>query len=101
MGRGIITERLRQQTAESMVLPLTPLVGSSSTNERFIGSKAARDLDPKEEEAGLYGIIDTFADEVGRDAHLNGELAKALFGKADELFSEAPKVHRLHVIAQK
>jgi quinol monooxygenase YgiN len=55
----------------------------------------------KEEEAGLYGIIDTFADEVGRDAHLNGELAKALFGKADELFSEAPKVHRLHVIAQK
>jgi hypothetical protein len=32
---------------------------------------------------------------------LNGELAKALFAKAGELFSEAPKVHRLHVIAQK
>ena len=55
----------------------------------------------KEEEPGRYGIVDTFADEIGRDAHLNGELAKALFGRADELFSEAPKVHRLHVIAQK
>ncbi|CUU15129.1 quinol monooxygenase YgiN [Bradyrhizobium sp. JR7.2] len=55
----------------------------------------------KEEEPGRYGIIDTFNDEVGRDAHLNGELAKALFAKAGELFSEAPKVHRLHVIAQK
>ena len=55
----------------------------------------------KEEEPGRYGIIDTFNDEVGRDAHLNGELAKTLFAKAGELFSEAPKVHRLHVIAQK
>ncbi|WFU74867.1 antibiotic biosynthesis monooxygenase [Bradyrhizobium sp. CB2312] len=55
----------------------------------------------KEEEPGVYGIIDTFKDEVGRDAHLNGELAKALFGRAEELFAVAPKVHRLHVIAEK
>lgn len=55
----------------------------------------------KEEEPARYGIVDTFADEVGRDAHLAGELAKALFARADELFSEPPKVHRLHVLAQK
>ena len=55
----------------------------------------------KEEEPGLYGIIDTFNDEVGRDEHLKGDLATALFSKVDELFSEAPKVHRLHIIAQK
>ncbi len=55
----------------------------------------------KEEEPGRYGIVDTFNDEVGRDAHLNGELAKALFAKADQLFSEPPKIHRLHVIAAK
>src|ERR1700744_2637892 len=55
----------------------------------------------KEEEPGVYGIVDTFKDEVGRDAHLNGELANALFGRADELFSAPPKVHRLHMIAQK
>src|ERR1700748_619566 len=55
----------------------------------------------KEEEPGRYGIFDTFNDEVGRDAHLNGELAKALFAKAEQLFSEAPKIHRLHVVAGK
>ena len=28
-----------------------------------------------------FGIFDTFADEAGRDAHLNGEIAKALFSE--------------------
>jgi quinol monooxygenase YgiN len=55
----------------------------------------------KEEVPGLYAVIDTFDDEVGRDAHLNGDLAKALYAKADELFSQAPKIHALHVIAAK
>jgi quinol monooxygenase YgiN len=31
------------------------------------------------------GIFDTFADEAGLDAHLSGEIAKALFEKAQEL----------------
>ncbi|MGA7807658.1 putative quinol monooxygenase [Bradyrhizobium sp.] len=55
----------------------------------------------KEEEPGVFGIVDTFADEVAWNAHANGELAKALFGKADELFSEPPKVHRLQIVALK
>jgi quinol monooxygenase YgiN len=84
--------------------------GKESEVEAFLtqGALMARDepgivswYAAKEEEAGLYGIIDTFADEAARDAHLTGELAKALFGKAGELFSEAPKVHHLRLIAQK
>jgi quinol monooxygenase YgiN len=55
----------------------------------------------KEDEPGVYGIIDTFDDEVGREEHMKGELAKALMAKAEELFSEAPKIHRLHVVAGK
>jgi quinol monooxygenase YgiN len=55
----------------------------------------------EEGEPGVYVIFDTFNDEVGRDDHLKGELAKALMAKAEELFSEAPKIHRLHVIAEK
>jgi quinol monooxygenase YgiN len=56
----------------------------------------------KEEGApGVYGLFDTFNNAVDRDAHGAGELAKALFAKAEELFSEAPKVHRLDVIAEK
>ena len=55
----------------------------------------------EEDKPGVYGIFDTFNDEVGRDAHLKGELAKALMGRAAELFAEAPRIHRLHVVAEK
>ena len=37
-----------------------------------------------------FGIFDTFPDEIGRNAHLSGEIAKALFAKAEELFAEPP-----------
>lgn len=50
---------------------------------------------------GMYGIFDTFNDEAGRDAHLNGAIAKALMAKADELFSEPPKIHKIQVLAEK
>ena len=48
-----------------------------------------------------FGIFDTFADEKGREAHLNGEIAKALFGKAQELFVKEPKVHKIEILAAK
>jgi quinol monooxygenase YgiN len=54
----------------------------------------------EEDKPGVYRIFDTFNDELGRDDHLKGELAKRLMAKADELFSEAPRIHRLHVIAE-
>lgn len=43
------------------------------------------------EDDGQYGIFDTFETEAGRDAHLNGEIAKALMAKANELFATPPK----------
>lgn len=48
-----------------------------------------------------YGIFDTFADEKGRDAHLNGEIAKALFAKAAELFAKAPEIAKPEILASK
>jgi quinol monooxygenase YgiN len=53
------------------------------------------------EDDGQYGIFDTFNDEAGREAHLNGEIAKALMSKADELLREPPKIHKIAVIAVK
>jgi quinol monooxygenase YgiN len=50
---------------------------------------------------GTYGIFDTFADENGRNAHLNGEIAKALFAKAAELFSKPPEIAKPEVLAVK
>jgi quinol monooxygenase YgiN len=54
-----------------------------------------------EDSAGAYSIFDVFDDEAGRDAHLTGEVAKALFAKADELLAEAPQVHKVEVLAGK
>ncbi|HWY08945.1 MAG TPA: hypothetical protein VNY24_18935 [Candidatus Acidoferrales bacterium] len=50
---------------------------------------------------GKYGIFDTFADEKGREAHLNGEIAKALFAKAKDLFAKAPEVSKPEILAAK
>lgn len=48
-----------------------------------------------------FGIFDTFADEDGLHAHLNGEIAKQLFAKAEELFAKAPEVKKLDILATK
>ncbi len=48
-----------------------------------------------------FGIFDVFEDDAGRDAHLNGKVAAALMEQADELFSEAPAIHKIDVIASK
>jgi quinol monooxygenase YgiN len=48
-----------------------------------------------------FGIFDTFAGEAGRQAHLNGDIAKALMAKAPDLLSNDPKIHQIEVIAAK
>jgi quinol monooxygenase YgiN len=48
-----------------------------------------------------FGIFDTFPDEQSRDAHLSGDIAKALFAKAEELFAKPPAVHKLEILASK
>ncbi len=49
----------------------------------------------------MFGIFDTFADEPGREAHLAGEIAKALMAKADELLVEPPQIDKLEILASK
>lgn len=48
-----------------------------------------------------FGIFDTFDDEAGREAHLNGEIAKALMGKADELLAKPPQIDKVDLLAAK
>lgn len=48
-----------------------------------------------------YGIFDTFKDENGRNAHLSGEIAKALLSKADDLFAAPPQIEKLEIVAAK
>ncbi|HTZ57380.1 MAG TPA: hypothetical protein VMB49_04750 [Acidobacteriaceae bacterium] len=53
------------------------------------------------EDDGAYAVFDTFNDEAGRDAHMNGAIAKALMAKADELFSNKIQIHKIQIIADK
>ncbi|MGA2391338.1 MAG: hypothetical protein ABSF97_20425 [Candidatus Sulfotelmatobacter sp.] len=40
-----------------------------------------------------------FANEAGRNAHLTGEIAKALGARASELFAVAPQVEKVEILA--
>ncbi len=48
-----------------------------------------------------YGVFDTFETEEDRDAHLTGEIAKALMASAGELLSEAPKIEKINILSSK
>jgi len=58
-----------------------------------------------------FGIFDAFSDEKGREAHLSGEVAKALMAKAPELLAlmakapellaKPPSIEKIDVLADK
>jgi quinol monooxygenase YgiN len=51
--------------------------------------------------AQTFGIFDVFPSEEGRQAHLSGKVAEALFQQAPDLFSEEPSVEQVDVLASK
>jgi quinol monooxygenase YgiN len=48
-----------------------------------------------------FGIFDVFPDNDGRQAHLSGRVAAALMEQAPDLFSEAPSITPVDVLASK
>jgi quinol monooxygenase YgiN len=48
-----------------------------------------------------YGIFDTFDEDEGRQAHLNGQIPAALGQVANELLAAAPDIRTVDVIAVK
>ncbi|MCA9642036.1 MAG: antibiotic biosynthesis monooxygenase [Polyangiaceae bacterium] len=48
-----------------------------------------------------FGVFDAFADESGRKAHLEGEIAKALMAKAEELLAEPPSIKPVDLLGVK
>src|SRR6201984_948686 len=50
-----------------------------------------------------FSIFDTFDDEAGRNAHLNGKVAAALMEKAraGDLFAKAPEIPRIDILGDK
>ncbi|MDF2430776.1 MAG: hypothetical protein JWP44_407 [Mucilaginibacter sp.] len=48
-----------------------------------------------------FGIFDTFETEQGRQAHLNGEIAKALMANAAALLAKDPVIEKVELLAIK
>src|SRR5689334_17154254 len=48
-----------------------------------------------------FGVFDTFANEGGRQAHLEGPIAKALGTKGAELFAEPPSIEKVELLGAK
>lgn len=48
-----------------------------------------------------FGIFDTFPDEDGRQAHLDGEIAAALEENADKLLEQPPQIDKVDVLEAK
>src|SRR6185436_5238054 len=45
-----------------------------------------------------FGVFDAFADEAGRQNHLNGPIAKALMANAPTLLAAPPSIERVEVL---
>src|SRR3954468_15165538 len=48
-----------------------------------------------------FGVFDAFAGEAGRQAHLNGPIAKALLAQAPKLLAAPPTIERTEILGAK
>ncbi len=48
-----------------------------------------------------FAIFDAFTDESGRQAHLNGPIAKALMENAPDLLAMTPVIEKVEVVGAK
>ena len=48
-----------------------------------------------------FGIFDAFPDESGRQAHLNGPIAKALMAHAPNLLAVPPSIEKAEILGAK
>jgi len=93
----------------ALYVPLKAKPGKEADVEAFLKQGAVMAKDEPgtvawfglKEGDGRYSVFDTFNDEAGRDAHLNGPIAKALMAKAEELFAEAPSINKIEIVAEK
>ena len=85
-------KRGQEQVVEEFLKSALPLAQAEPGTIRWYAFKTGPDT---------FGIFDTFATEEARDAHLNGEIAKALMANADALLAIAPKIDKLDILVTK
>ena len=80
----------KEAEAEAFLKSAQPLAGNEKGTMKWYAFKIG---------PAKFGIFDTFANEAGRNAHLTGDIAKALGARASELFAGAPQVEKVELLA--
>jgi quinol monooxygenase YgiN len=82
----------KEAEVESFLQSATPLVEAETGTTAWFSFRIG---------ATSFGIFDTFKDEAGRSAHVNGAVARALFARAEELFVASPQIQAVEILAEK
>jgi quinol monooxygenase YgiN len=82
----------KEAEVESFLKSALPLVEAETGTTTWFAFKVG---------PATFGIFDTFKDEAGRTAHVTGEVAKALFAHAEELFVSVPQIQKADILAEK
>ena len=82
----------KEQVVEDFLKSALPLAGAEPGTVRWYAFKTG---------PATFGIFDTFATEDARNAHLTGEIAKALMANAEALLAVPPKIEKLDILAVK
>jgi quinol monooxygenase YgiN len=82
----------KEQIVEDFLKSALPLAQAEPGTVRWYAFKTGPDT---------FGVFDTFEEEAGRQAHLSGEIAKALMANADALLAVPPKLEMLDLLAVK
>ncbi len=82
----------KEQEVEAFLKSALPMARAETGTVRWYALKLG---------TSRFAIFDTFADQDGRNAHLTGGIAKALFARAEELFATAPVIEQPEILAVK
>jgi len=83
----------KEADVEQFLQSAGPLVEAETGTTTWFAFKVA---------PATFGIFDTFKEKKdGRSAHVNGEVAKALFARAEELFVAHPDIKPVDILAEK
>jgi hypothetical protein len=101
------TQESNAMEAVGLLVTLEARQGKEADAEAFLKSAQPLAVDEKgtlkwyaiKLGPGKFGIFDTFANEGGRNAHLCGEIAKALGARAVELLAVPPHIEKVEVLA--
>ena len=82
----------REAEVEALLLGALPLARAEAGTRSWYAFKTG---------PSTFGIFDTFDDEGSRRAHLDGEIARRLLGRTEELLARPPQLTSVDVLAAK